>query len=121
MVGCVAVCSAGMVAALAKITFQSVFESGCLFFVGADDENVVVSGDGAHDLGPVFIVDAGCDWLGASSGGDEDEEIHGLPDLKAEALEELADSGEGIGVGFTIGWQRISGRAFVEAKLVDVA
>jgi hypothetical protein len=110
-----------MVAALVKITFQSVFERGCLFFVGADDENVIVSGDGAYYLGPVFVVDAGSDGLGASSCGDEYEEIHGLPNFKAKALEELADSGEGVGVGFTIGRKRITGRAFVEAKLVNVA
>ena len=95
LVGCVAVCSAEMVAALAKISFQSVFERGCLFFVRADDEDVVVSGDGAYDLGPVFVVDAGGDGLGASGGSDEDEEIHGLAHFKAKALEDLVDSGQG--------------------------
>ena len=47
----------------------------CLLLVGADDEDGVVAGDGADDLGPVFIVDAGGDGLGASGGGDEDEEF----------------------------------------------
>jgi hypothetical protein len=121
LVGCVAVCSAGMVAALAKVPFQSVFESGRLFFVGADDEDVVVSGDRTYYFWPVFVVDAGSDGLGASSGRDEDEEVHRLADFEAEALEKFVDSGQGIGVGFSIRWQGIAGRAFVQAKLVDVA
>src|SRR5271154_6033882 len=104
------VCSAGIVAALAKVSFQSVFESSCLFFVGADDEDVVVSGDGADNFGPVFVVDAGSDGLGASGGRDEDEEIHGLADFKAEALEKLVDPRQGVGVGVTVCGKRISGR-----------
>ena len=116
----VAVCSAGMVAALAKVSFQSVFESSCLFFVRTDDEDVVVSGDGAHNFGPVFVVDTGGNGLGASGGRNENEEVHGLADFKAEALEKLVDSGQGVGVGFTIGRKRITGGAFVEAELVNV-
>jgi len=98
----VAVCSAGMVAALAKVSFQSVFESSRLFFVGADDEDVVVSSDGADNFGPVFVVDAGGDGLSASGGRNEDEEVHGLADFKAEALQKLVDSRQGVGVGIAV-------------------
>ena len=54
-----------------------------MFFVGADDEDVVVSSDGADNFGPVFVVDAGGDGLSASGGRNEDEEVHGLADFEA--------------------------------------
>jgi hypothetical protein len=81
-----------MVAELAKISFNSGLQEACPIFVGADDENGVVSGDCADDLRPVFIVDSGSDGLGASSGRDQDEQVHGLSYFKAEAFEDLSYS-----------------------------
>ena len=81
MVG--ASCSA--VAELAKITFDSGLQESCLFLVGADDEDGVVSGDGADDFGPVFVVDACGDGLRASGGGDEDEEVHAPGGLRGRS------------------------------------
>ena len=73
-------------AVLAKVAFDSCLEETCLFFVGTDDEDGVVSGDGSYDLGPVLVVDARGDGLSASGGGDEDEEVDGLTDFETETL-----------------------------------
>jgi hypothetical protein len=79
------------------------------------------SGDGTDNFGPIFVVDACGDGLGASGGSDEDEEIHGLADFKAEALEKFVDSGQGIGVRVAVCGERVSGGAFAEAEFVDIA
>ena len=86
----------GIWVALAKVSFDACFQCARLFFVGADDEDGVVSGDAADDFGPVFVVDPGGNGLGASGGGDEDEEVECLADFEAEAFEDFTDAGERI-------------------------
>src|SRR5271154_6544950 len=90
-VGC---SSTFVIAVLAKIAFDSCLQETCLFFVWTDDEDCVVACDGSYDFGPVLVVDAGGDGLGASGGRDEDEEIDGLTDLEAEAFEDFTNSRE---------------------------
>ena len=98
---------------LAKVVFDSRLQQVCLFFVRADDEDGVVSGDGAYDLGPVLVVDSGGDGLGASGGGDEDEEVDGLTDFEAEAFENLSDSGERVLVGVVAVGERVAVWSFI--------
>jgi len=88
-----------MVAELAKISFNSCLQEAGLFFIGADDEDGVISCDGAHNFGPVFVVDSGGDGLGASGGGHKDKEIDGLTDFEAKAFKNLANSGQAVLVG----------------------
>ena len=91
------VCSSTfVVAVLAKIAFDSCLQETCLFFVGTDDEDRVVAGDGSYDFGPVLVVDASSDRLGASGSRDEDEEVDCLTDLEAEAFENFANSRESV-------------------------
>ncbi len=73
-----------------------------LFFVGADDEDGVVAGDGADHFGPVFVVDASGHGLRASGGGHDDEQVLRLAGFKAEAAQEFLERGAfflGVPVG----------------------
>src|ERR1700727_645390 len=88
-----------VVAVLAKIAFDSCLQETCLFFVGTDDEDRVVAGDGSYDFGPILVIDSGSDRLGASGGCDEEDEIDCLTDLEAEAFEDFANSRERVFVG----------------------
>src|SRR5271168_4425494 len=81
-----------IVAELAKVSFNSCFQQICLLFIGADDEDGVVSSDCADDLRPVFIVDSGSDWLGASGCCYQNKQIHCLSYFKTKTLKQLADS-----------------------------
>ena len=108
------VCSSTfVVAVLAKIAFDSCLQETCLFFVGTDDEDRVVPGDGSYDFGPVLVVDAGSDGLGASGGRDEDEEVDCLADLEAEAFEDFANSRERVFVGAVAAGKRVAGWSFI--------
>src|SRR5882757_7557812 len=101
--------------------FHSKFERARLLLIGADDEDGVVSGDGADDLGPVLVVDTGGDGLRAAGAGDEHEQVGSLADLEAEAREHIADAGQVVLLGDSGGWQGVAGGAFGELELMDVA
>ena len=104
---------------LGEIAVEAGFEGFGLLVVGADDEDGVVAGDGADDLGPVFVVDAGRYGLGAAGGGDEDEEVQGEAGLEAEVAEHLGDAGH---VVFRFaGGRGVAGGALDEAQLAGVA
>ncbi len=74
---------------LAKISFDSSFQEVCLFLIGTDDEDGVISSDCAYNLRPVFVVDSGCDGLSASGCCYQHKEVHCLPHFKPKALEHL--------------------------------
>src|SRR5882757_11503507 len=82
-----------IVTELAKISFNSSFQQICLFLVRADNKNGVISGDGAYDLWPVFVVDSSCDGLSASCRCHQNQEIHCLSYFKTEAFQNLTYSG----------------------------
>ena len=89
---------------LAKIAFHSFLQQLRLLVVGADDQDSVVASDGTDDLGPVFVVDASCDWLRSARGCDEHQLIHGLANLNAEAAQHFANAWQAVLVevrGFT--------------------
>ena len=46
--------------------------------VGADDEDCVLAGYGADDVGPFFVVERGGDGLRTAHGGKDNEEVLGL-------------------------------------------
>jgi hypothetical protein len=95
--------------------------SGALF-IGADDEHGVVSGDGADDLRPVFVVDSGGDGLCAAGGGDDDDEIESLACFKAEAAQEVAQAGALLfAAAVGRGSDGVPGRPFIEIECVKVA
>lgn len=92
-----------------------------MFFVGTDDEDGVVAGDGAYDFGPIFIVDSCGDGLGAAGGGYEYEEVHGLPDFEAEAFEDFANSRERVFVRVGACRKGITGGAFIQTQFMNIA
>src|SRR5580704_164123 len=71
----------------AKISFDSGFQQICLFLIGADNKDGVISSDGAYNLRPVFVVDSGCDRLSASSRCHKNQEIHRLSHFKTKTLQ----------------------------------
>ena len=74
---------------------RSSFSHGfCLLCVRADDEHGVVAGDGADDLRPVLVVDAGGYGLSAAGGGDQDEQVHARwRTSRPKLAQDLADAG----------------------------
>src|SRR5258707_1269704 len=76
----------------AKISFNSSFQQICLFLIRADNKNGVISSDGAYNLRPVFVVDAGRDGLSASSRCNKNQEIHCLPYFKTKAFQNFTYS-----------------------------
>ena len=92
-----------------------------MFFVGADDEDGVVPGDGAYDFRPVFIVDSCGDGLSAAGGCYEYKEVHGLPDFETEAFEDFPDSGERVFVGVGACGKRVTGGAFIQTQFMNIA
>jgi hypothetical protein len=118
------ICGAGsewIVAVSANVTFNLCLQECCLFFVRADDEDGVISGDGAYDFGPIFVIDSGGDGLRASGGGHKDEEVNGLTDFQAEALEDFANLRERVLIRVSVRGERVAFRTLVQAKFVDVA
>jgi hypothetical protein len=113
LVGAPVGCDEMFSAVLAKVAFDSCLQEIRLLFVGTDDEDGVVPGDGSYDLGPILVVDARGDGLSASGSGDEDEEIDSLADFEAKAFEHLADSGEGVFVGVVAVGKRVAGWTFI--------
>src|SRR5271163_676906 len=90
---CGLVCSTELIVAeLAKVSFNSSLQQICLFLIGADDEDGVVSRDCANDLRPVFIVDSGGDGLGASGCCYQDEQIDCLSYFKTKTFKQFTDS-----------------------------
>src|SRR5258708_2985174 len=78
---------------LAKISFNSSFQQICLFLIGADNKNGVITSDSAYDLRPVFVVGSGCDGLSGSSRRHKNQEIHCLSYFKTKAFQNLTYSG----------------------------
>ena len=52
--------------------------------VGRDDQDGVVAGDGADDVGPVLVVDGDGDRVGVAGRGFQDEQVVGLADVGEE-------------------------------------
>src|SRR5579875_1568425 len=110
----------GVAASSTNVPLNSGFESLCALFVRADDEDGVVACDGADDLGPVFIVDARGDWLGAAGVGDENDKVHRLTSFETKGAEDFANAGGRV---VAIGRRRdgVAGGTFVEMEVVNVA
>src|ERR1019366_6066040 len=105
---------------LANIFFDADFKRARLALVRADDENRIVASDGAHHLRPIFVVDAGGDGLGGTCARDQDQLIHGLAHLDAEAAQHLADSGQAVLIVFErIPRHSVAGWPFRKAKVVN--
>jgi hypothetical protein len=106
---------------LSKGGFDSSAEGGGLGYVGADDEDGVVSGDGADDLGPALVVDAGGYGGGSSGAGDEDDEVESLFGFEGEVLKDVLDVEGVYGYGGLLLGEAISARPFGEVELAHVA
>src|ERR1700744_402297 len=109
-----------MSAELAKVTFDSSFQEGRLFFIGADDEDGIVSCDGAYDFGPVFVVDSCRDGLSASGCGYHDEQIHRLAHFETKTFKDLTYSRQRVAIGVRACGKGVALRPFVQPQFVYV-
>jgi sirohydrochlorin ferrochelatase len=107
---------------LGKEDLDALAQVGGLAGVGADDEDGVVSGDGADDFVELFVVERGGDGLGSAHGGDEDEQVLGLADFEGEVLQDSGDFRQVVFVfGRAFGGKSVAGGTFEEVEFADVA
>src|SRR6266550_5615839 len=106
---------------LAKISFNSSFQQICLFLIRADNKDSVISGDGAYDLRPVFVVDSGCYGLSASSRRHKNQQIHCLSHFKTKAFQNFTYSRQRVFIVIRSRGKGVAFRSFIQSQLVNVS
>ncbi len=80
------------IAKLSKVSFNSYLQYCSLLFIRANNQHSVIARDRSNNLRPVFIIDAGCYWLGTSSCCYQYKKILCLAHFQTETFKYFTDS-----------------------------